>query len=357
MELTGAHETVVVTADPELLGRVQAVTATLAVQPLLVDEPADVRSSWVCAPLVVVGPDAAAAVAALRLPARRGVLLVGHDEDPAAAVRHSAELGAAVLTLPRGAESLAAAVSGLGGRPPGSGRLLALTGASGGVGTSTTAAALALVAARRGGRVALVDLDERGGGLDLLLGAEQQEGWRWPRLAGARGFLGDLHGQLPTVEGVDLLSVARLAPEAPPLAAEAVGPVLLSLVRSHPLVVVDLPRQPTAAAAEALRQADEVLLLVRGDVRGVAAGRAAARALGPACASLSALSRSGRRGGVAGEAAAAALGLPSAGVVPHDPAAVVAAEHGEPPARSPRSPLARSCRAVLDRRPPSAGAA
>ena len=357
MELTGAHPTVVVTADPELLGRVQAVTATLAVQPLVVEEPAQVRSSWASAPLVVVGPDAAAAVAALRLPARRGVLLVGHDEDPAAALRHSTELGAAVLTLPRGAEALAAAVGGRADRPPGSGRVLVLTGASGGVGTSTTAAALALVAARDGGRVALVDLDERGGGLDLLLGAEQQEGWRWPRLAGARGFLGDLHGQLPSVEGVDLLSVARLDPAAPPLTAEAVGPVLLSLVRSHPLVVVDLPREPTPGAAEALRQADEVLLLVRADVRGVAAGRVAARVLAPGCASLSALSRSARRGGVAADAAAAALGLPSAGVVPYDPAAVMAAERGEPPARSVRSPLARSCRAVLERGVSLAGAA
>src|SRR5690606_27940825 len=138
---------------------------------------------------------------------------------------------------------------------------------------------------------------------------------------------------------------------------EAVGPVLLSLVRSHPLVVVDLPRELTAGAAEALRQADEVLLVVRADVRGVAAGRAAARALAPGCTSLSALSRSGRRGGVAADAAAAALGLPSAGVVPHDPAAAVAAERGEPPARSARSPLARSCRAVLAREVGRAGAA
>jgi secretion/DNA translocation related CpaE-like protein len=349
MDLTAAPRPVVVTADAELSSRVQAVTATLAVQPLLMADPADVRGSWASAPLVVVGPDTAAAVTSLRLPSRRGLLIVGLDSDPGAAVRFSTELGAAVLTLPSGAEALAAVIGGRSGRPPGSGRLLVVTGGSGGVGTSTTAAALALVAARDGHRVALVDLDERGGGLDLLLGAEQQEGWRWPRLAGARGFLGDLHGQLPVVEGVELVSVARSPTLAQPLTAEAVGPVLLSLLRSHPLVVVDLPREPTVGAAEALRQADEVLLLVRADVRGIAAGREAARALAPACASVRVVARSGRRGGVAGEAAAAALGLPCAGVVSHDPAAALAAARAEPPARSTRSRLARSCRLLLDR--------
>jgi secretion/DNA translocation related CpaE-like protein len=349
MDLTGPPQPVVVSGDLELLSRVHAVTATLAVQPVLVDPPAEVRGAWASAPLVVVGPDAAAAVVELRLPPRRGLLLVGHDQDPAIALRHSAALGAAVLTLPSGAEALAAAVGGRGGRPPGSGRLLVLTGAGGGVGTSTTAAALALTAARDGTRTALVDLDELGGGVDLLLGAEQQEGWRWPRLAGARGFLGDLHGQLPVVEGVDVLSVARLPSAPPPLTAEAVGAVLLSLLRSHALVVVDLPRQPAVGVTEALRQADEVLLLVRGDVRGVAAGREVARALLPACAALRVLTRSGDRAGLPADAAAEALGLRSVGVVPHDRGAAVAAEHGEPPGRSARSPLARACRTVLDR--------
>ncbi len=347
MDETAPADPVVVTADPELVNRVHAVTATLAVQPVLVSDPADVRGLWASASLVLVGPDAAGALAGLRLPARRGLLLVGRDQDPAAAVRFSTALGAAVLTLPSGAEALAAAVGGRGPRPPGAGRLLAVIGGSGGVGTSTTAAGLALVAARRGTRAALVDLDEGGGGLDLLLGAEQQDGWRWPRLAGARGFLGDLRGQLPVVEGVDLLSVDRLATAAPRLAAEVVEPVLLSLLRSHALVVVDLPREPTPAASEVLRQADEVLLVVRADVRGVAAGRASARALSPACTTLRVLARCARRGVVASDAAAEALGLPPAGVVPDDPAVALAAERGEPPARAPRSVLARSCAAVL----------
>ena len=350
MDLPGSGtEPVLVTGDPVVLSRVQAVTATLGVELSVVQEPADVRAVWASAGLVAVGSDAAAAVAALGLPARRGLLLVGRDEAPAAACTYSTELGAAVLTLPTGAEALAAAVGGRGGRRPGSGRLVAVTGGCGGVGSSTWAAALAVVGARSGTRTALVDLDPRGGGIDLLLGAEQLDGWRWPRLAGARGFLGDLHGQLPHTEGVDVLSSARGGEDSLPATAEPVRAVLMSLLRSHPLVVVDLPRDLGAVTAEALRQADELLLLVRADVRGVAAGREAARPLARHCSSLSVLTRTGRFRGVDADAVASALEVPLAGIVPHDPRLTVAAERGEPPGRSSRSPLARSCRIVLDR--------
>lgn len=352
MDLEGSGtQPVLVTADDTLLSRIQAVAATVGVQPAVVREPAGVRSLWAAAPLLVVGADAAAEVAGLRLPPRPGVLLVGRDEEPAVACAFSAELTASVLTLPGGAGALAAAFGGQGGRRPGSGRLIAVIGGSGGVGSSTWAAALAVEAARAGARTVLVDLDGRGGGLDLLLGAEQVEGWRWPRLSGARGFLGDLHAQLPHVEGLDLLAAARTGLPATPLAPEPVRVVLASLLRSHALVVVDLPREPGAATVEALRQADEVQLLVRADVRGIAAGREAARTLAPACSRLGVLSRLGRLRGVDPDAVADALALPAVGVVPHDAGLVLAAERGEPPGRAARSPIARSCRAVLARGP------
>jgi Mrp family chromosome partitioning ATPase len=89
----------------------------------------------------------------------------------------------------------------------------AFMGGSGGVGATTLAAGLAFVAARTQ-RTMLIDADPRSGGLDLLLGAERTPGWRWPRLATARGHLGDLTGQLPSIDGIDLLSMAR--GESPP---------------------------------------------------------------------------------------------------------------------------------------------
>jgi secretion/DNA translocation related CpaE-like protein len=211
---------------------------------------------------------------------------------------------------------------------------------------------LALVGARLGRRTVLVDVDEQGGGLDLLIGAEGEDGWRWPRLAGARGFLGDLRGQLPHRDGLDLLSMAREAPPAPPIGAEQVKAVLLSVARTHDLVVADLPRSLTPAGREALRQADDVLLVVRADVRGIAAARELLPELVPVSAAVRLLVRLGRVRGVEPDAVAGALGLPRAGTVVFDAGLVLAAERGDPPGRSPRSALARSCREVLEALPP-----
>lgn len=339
---------VVVTADATLLEHVLSVAATLGAEPQVLPDPSILRSAWVHAPLVLVGVDVAPDVAALVLPSRRGVFLVGLDQDRIEVCAWSAPLAAAVLVLPSGADRLAAALTEASGGPARGGRLLAVIGGSGGVGGSTCAAGLALVGARLGRRTALVDLDEQGGGLDLLVGAEAQEGWRWPRFAGARGFLGDLHGQLPHSDGVDVLSMAREAPPGPVLAPDQLRAVVLSVARTHDLVVADLPRTLSPPCREALRLADDVLLVVRADLRGVAAARELVPELLPACASLQVLVRESRIRGVDADAVAAALGLPRAGTVPFDAALMLAAERGDPPARSPRSPLARSCRKVLE---------
>jgi secretion/DNA translocation related CpaE-like protein len=193
----------------------------------------------------------------------------------------------------------------------------------------------------------LIDADVRSGGLDLLLGAERTAGWRWPRLATARGHLGDLTGQLPSVEGVDVLSMAR--GEAPPgweLQAEQLKSVLLSAMRSHEITVVDLPRTLGTGAGDALRRA-KVVLLVRDDVRGVAAGREAVRGLGGVCDSLGVVVRQNRSRLLEPKLVATGVGLPLIGSFVDDPALIRAAERGDPPARSARSALARLCRQLL----------
>ncbi|MFL6064379.1 MAG: septum site-determining protein Ssd [Friedmanniella sp.] len=348
MEVDESPQLLVVTAEAALLERVLSVTATLGVEPEVVADPVMLRSAWLRAPLVLVGVDVAADVVALVLPVRRGVFLVGLDDALGEVCAWSVPLGAAVLPLPSGADGLAAAVAEGSGRRSRAGRLVAVIGGAGGVGSSTCATGLAVVGARLGWRTALVDVDEKGGGLDLLVGAEGDDGWRWPRFAGASGFLGDLHGQLPHSDGVDVLSVAREAPPGVPIGAEQLRAVLLSVGRTHDLVVADLPRTLTPACREGLRQADQVLLVVRADLRGIAAARALLQELLPACVSLHLLVREGRVRGVRPDAVAAALGLPCAGTLPHDAGLVLAAERGDPPGRSPRSMLARSCRQVLE---------
>src|SRR3954468_4077584 len=64
------------------------------------------------------------------------------------------------------------------------GRVIGVVGGSGGVGASSFAAVLAVVA----GDSVLVDLDVAGGGVDVLLGIERMAGARWSglQLAGGR---------------------------------------------------------------------------------------------------------------------------------------------------------------------------
>src|SRR5690606_10448493 len=79
------------------------------------------------------------------------------------------------------------------------GAVVAVVGARGGAGASVVAASLGRAAGRRRGPVGLVDLALVGGGLDVLLGVEQDPGVRWPDLADARGRLDgeDLLARLP----------------------------------------------------------------------------------------------------------------------------------------------------------------
>ena len=190
---------------------------------------------------------------------------------------------------------------------------------------------------------ALVDLDPWGGGLDLVLGAERTPGWRWPRLAGARGEVSDLRDVLPSVAGVTLVSDAR-ADGAERAGPEAVAAVVSGLLRHHEVVVLDAGR-PAGALAPAARRADVTLVVAPADVRGVAATTRLLRAARPQGPVLAVRRRPGAS--VAPVLVADAVGVPLVGEVPHDPRLARAAEAGEPPGRR-RSAWRRSVRGLLD---------
>lgn len=352
----GAAAVVVVTADLELLDHVLAVAAAAGVEPQVVADAGSVRPLWSTAAAVVVGVDQAPQLATMVLPRRNEVFVVGEEPAKDEVCAWSMPLGAAVVLLPSGAHRLTTALADAGGAG-GGGRIVAVVGGSGGVGVSTCAATLAWVGAQHGLSTLLVDADPLGGGLDLLVGAERVPGWRWPRLSSAQGHLGNLTGQLPQVDAVDLLAMARGQRDGDGPDAEQMKSVLLSATRSHQLVVVDVPRQLTAAGREALRRADRVLLVVLAQLRGVAAAQEMVAQLDDACTALSLLVRTNRPRHLAPDAVAEGLGLPLTGVLADDPAVALAAARGEPPGRSPRGPLARSCATVLaEVSPPSGGA-
>ena len=342
---------VVAIGDSELLDQVLSITAVIGVEPLVLGDVGLLRQHWALASMVLLGVDQATRVATMGLPRRTDVYLVAEERTASQSQQWSMQLGAALVTLPSSASWLSDAVSNAAGTGRRPGQVICVVGGSGGVGASTLAAGLAFVAARTH-RTMIIDADPLSGGLDLLLGAERTSGWRWPRLATARGHLGDLTGQLPSVDGIDVLSMARA--ESPPgwaPHAEQLKAVVLSATRSHEMTVVDLSRSLGVAAWEALRRSELAVVVVRDDIRGIAAGREVVREFGEECERLGLVVRHGRSRLLEPNLVASGVGLPLLGSFVEDPTLVLAAERGDPPGRSGRSSLSRLCRQLLDALP------
>ncbi|CAM5418894.1 Septum formation initiator OS=Streptomyces gougerotii OX=53448 GN=GCM10010227_41280 PE=4 SV=1 [Streptomyces diastaticus subsp. diastaticus] len=349
----GGTGPLIVTEDPGLLDDLLRLCAAAGARPLVLHTLPERRGEWEAAPLVLIGDDAAARVDAA--PRRQGVLLVGRDRWEPAVWQWAVRVGAEhVLRLPEAeawlVDRIADVVEGAGR----SARTVGVVGGRGGAGASTLACALAVTAAAGGSRTVLVDADPLGGGLDVLLGGEQAEGLRWPAFARSRGRVARraLEEALPEVHGLRLLSWDRSDTAA--VAPQAVRAVLGAARRGGGTVVVDLPRRAGGEVAEALAQLDLALLVVPAELRAVAAARRMAAVLIPEVRDLRVVVRPAGAPGVPGHGLASGsvaglLGLPLAGVLPHDPAAVEAQETGPPPGSGPRGPLARFCRELWDR--------
>jgi secretion/DNA translocation related CpaE-like protein len=310
----------------------------------VVTDPEKLGEPWRTASTVIVADDQAEAVAARALPHREGVYVVGSEPELLSA--WSAPLAARVIPLPEGAAWLGAVLGE--GSQRSSAPVVAVIGGSGGVGASTLAAALAQLSAARGSTAAaLVDADPLSGGIDLLLGAERVQGWRWPRLNAAEGHLGDLRGYLPVVDGVSVVSMARGVDLD--LAREPLAAIVASLRAWHSLVVLDPGRTKLPTARESVRLSSRQLLVVSAGVRGVAAARQAISGYDLDHAEL-VVRRV--RGGLPSGLVAEALGLSVLAEIPDEPGLAAAAERGEPPVRGARRGYRRAVQRLLDRLAP-----
>ena len=119
--------------------------------------------------------------------------------------------------------------------------VIAVVGASGGLGASTLTLAIARRLAATGPDAVVVDLDLTRGGLEVTAGVEHLPGQRWNDLGDVRGRLppGALASRLPTEDGVHGLWARGGA--GPDLAQRAVQDVLGSLAEGPARLVVDLP--------------------------------------------------------------------------------------------------------------------
>ncbi len=316
-----------ITRDTVLNDRVGAIAAAVGVEVTCVGDVGDARQWWSRASVVLIGFDAAGAVLGLALPARSGVHVVGHDA--AEAVRWSVPLGAMGVVLPEQTGMLTSVLEGAAGAGERRATVVRVVGGSGGVGASTLAAGLAQRAAKAGRRVALVECEPHGGGIDLMFGADDAPGWRWPDLASAAGHIGSLGAQLPNVSGVDLVSTARgrsgRGLGLP--AASAVGAVLGSLMRSHELVVLD------GGWGDRVRLGPEtVVFVVAAGVRSVLAARSFA--IGHEVVDARLVMRRGPGWRLEPDQVAQALGLELVGIVDDDRRLPRGLETGDPPGRA-----------------------
>ncbi|BEP12853.1 septum formation initiator [Acidothermaceae bacterium B102] len=345
----------ILTEDPTLLDSLLRLVAAAGAEAVVLPSAAAARSAWPGAPLVLVGDDLARHVAAAGLPRRPDVVLVGRDLDDAGVWRRAVDVGAEhVVVLPDGeswlVDRFAEAISD-GAR----GTLLAVIGGRGGAGATVTATALAVTGLRLGHRTLLVDGDALGGGIDLVVGGEAEEGLRWSDLDGARGRLtpDSLYGSLPRVDELSVLSWGRTdGADVPP---EAMSSLLDAGLRGSELVVADLPRHVVDSTRVALELADVALLVVPAELRAAAAATRVLASVRDYCADVRLLVRGPAPSGLDAAVVAEVLGLPLAGEIRAEPGLAAALERGDPPGRRVRGPLATFCADFLQEvaRPPA----
>jgi secretion/DNA translocation related CpaE-like protein len=340
-------------SDTELLDALLRMAAAAGCELVRAADPPQARRHWTDAPLVLLDAAAARMCADSGLPRRRGVVVAVRGAPPPAVWEQAVAVGADnVVSLPEAEAWLVAALAEAAEGGRGGGAVLAVVGGRGGAGASVLAVAVAVTAVRAGERVMLVDCDPLGGGLDLVLGAEDLGGLRWPGLdvGGGRVPATALHAALPapTVDGGGELAVLSCDRTAHGPSPTAVTSVLESGRRAGETVVCDLPRYPTDAAVAALGAADLTVLVVPADVRSCAAAARVAGVVGEHGApAVGLVVRGPAPGGIAPDEVATALGLPLIAAMRPEPGLVRTLERGSAPGR-PRGPLAGAAAAVLD---------
>lgn len=226
-------------------------------------------------------------------------------------------------------------------------RVVGVVGGSGGVGASVLACAVAVRAAQAAQRVVLVDGCSLGGGLDVLMGVEQEPGLRWPDLASVRGALDghELAERLPVSAGVPVLSFDRARNVALP--ADSVQEVMAASCATADVVVVDLPT-PADPLFDQLAGFVEMVVLVcgRGIVELAAASAMSARVT-LSCDQVWLVVRTAGRGLEFADEVSGAIELPLLGGLRDDPALDADLLHGIPAGSRRRGPLVELADHVL----------
>jgi secretion/DNA translocation related CpaE-like protein len=343
-----AARSLVLTADEALLDELLRLAAAAGVEVDVASDPVAARPRWQAAPLVIVGDDQAESAAG-QLGRRPQIILVGVDRADVSVWRRGVALGAEqVVYLPDVEHWLVERFADAAEETGCDALVVGVMGGRGGAGASVLAVALAITSARRGLGTTLIDLDPLGGGIDLLLGAEDCPGLRWPDFADTRGRLASaaLRDALPERHGLTVLSWGRghVVTIPPP----AVRAVVSAARRGGDAVVLDMPRRLDAATEEALELCTCTLLVVPAEVRAVAAAARVALGLNAVTADVRVVVRGPSPSGLGAVEVSDALGLPVVAEMESEPHLDDRLDRGEPPAQTGRGTIATTCDEVLD---------
>lgn len=333
-----------ITASTSLRDEVLRLSAAAGVSPEVVADLPGALRGWAGASLVLVGTDLAPALAELAPGRRDGVHVLADGPVGGELFRVALALGAeGVVDLPTSAPWVVERLTDAGDPGATRGLVVGVLGGSGGAGATTLACALGQAAARRGPTV-VVDCDPLGPGVDRVLGLDGLAGSRWEALCQTTGRLSAraLREALPQRDDLRALSWQAGSTASPQ--AFAVREALSAARRGHDTVVVDLPRVVDPLGVEVLARCDAVVMVVVPSVPGVAAAsRLAARLSGAAAPGIVL-----RGSGLLERDVSRATGLSVVAHVPHQRGLAEAIDLGLGPIRSWRSPLARTCVALVD---------
>lgn len=286
MSAENPRRPLVITSDLELREELERLCAAAGLAPDVVSSPGEGRSRWVQAACVVIGDDVAAGTQIAELRDRPGVILVTGSASVRSWQRAVALRAEAVVELPGQRSQLASILADAAEVGTELGCVVGVIGARGGVGASTFAAKLGLVSARLGHAPVLVDVDPGSGGLDILLGCESVPGLRWPDVSAVNGRVSAvaLRSALPESLGLAVLSWSPGEPAGLP--PGGVGAIVGATKRGSRLVLLDLPRQADAVAAELIGELDTVLLVSGCDIRSATAATRMVEQLRPQCSDM-----------------------------------------------------------------------
>lgn len=338
--------------DDMLLDEVLRIAAATACAVERVPDPHAARTRWTHAPMVVLDESAMAELAAQAARPRGLVVVVcaGHPGDES--WKRFYEFGVErVVALPDEESELVGLLADLvDGPSEDGGKVLATIGARGGAGASVFAAAAAVEVARAGGAVLLVDCDPLAGGLDLVLGAEQDAGLRWPELSVRAGRLSmsALVEALPSVRcGSGRLVLLSCGRDGDGPSEDGIRAVMEAGCRAGYTVICDLPRAPGAVSGCVLDRADLVGVLVPAEVRAGTAARGLVATLSARARRVGLIVRGPAPDGLSPGAIGEAVGAEVLTVMRAEPKLAKCLDRAEFAPRS-NGPLAGGARAVLE---------